>query len=344
MAVAIDVIPDSDSDVAEIVDVVDSEDEDEVAEVNPSGSPPLSFHGYRRGRELGQGGSSQVFVCSKAGCQIGFAAKAVNLRRLRMSPDVERELKKLSREVDIWRKLPGHPNIVQLVDSFQEGSWFLMVLELVGGGDLFTVLTSRSPSRFLDREAAYIGTQLVQGLAFLHSQGVIHRDLKLENVLVASQRRSYTNGPMLYNVKITDFGLSRVLDPSASDALSTVGTQPYCAPEVLGEGSHSFSADVWCLGVLLFVLIAGHFPYSSVPTQQPDVDCIVDSISATEAAKVLLLGLLQIQPQMRSHLPDLITHQWFQEEDDLQAQPLKRHRTQQMSDVGSAPRSLEEIQ
>ncbi|CAE7467325.1 CDC5 [Symbiodinium natans] len=344
MPAAIDVIPDSDSDVAEIVDVLDSDDEDDVAEVNPSGAPPLSFHGYRRGRELGQGGSSQVFVCSKVGCQVGFAAKAVNLRRLRMSPDVERELKKLSREVDIWKKLPVHPNVVQLVDSFQEGSWFLMVLELVGGGDLFTVLTSRSPSRFLDREAAYVGTQLVQGLAFLHSQGVIHRDLKLENVLVASQRRAYTNGPMLYNVKITDFGLSRVLDPSASDALSTVGTQPYCAPEVLGEGSHSFSADVWCLGVLLFVLIAGHFPYNIVPTEQLDLDRIVLNSAATQAAKAVLLGLLQIQPQMRSSLPDLIIHQWFQEEEDLEAQPLKRHRKQELSDVGSAPANLVENQ
>ncbi|CAE7247373.1 unc-43, partial [Symbiodinium pilosum] len=285
MPAAVDV-RDSDSDVAEIVGVVelvDSADEDDVAEVNSPNSPPLSFHGYRRGRKLGQGGSSQVFVCSKAGCQVGFAVKAVNLRRLRMSPDVERELKKLEREVDILKDLPVHPNIVRLVDTFQEGYWFLMVLELIGGGDLFTVLTSRSPTRFQDREAAYVGNQLVLGLAFLHGKGVVHRDLKLENVMVASQRRAYANGPVLYNVKITDFGLSRFLDPSMAAACSTVGTQPYCAPEVLGEGSHSFGADLWCLGVLLFVLIAGHFPYSDLPTDQLELNRIVQRSTATEA-------------------------------------------------------------
>ena len=88
---------------------------------------------------------------------------------------------------------------MRLVDSFQESGWFLMVLELVGGGDLFTVLTSRPSSRFLDREAAYVGRQLANGLAFLHGRGVVHRDVKLENVLVASQRRAYTSGPLLYS-------------------------------------------------------------------------------------------------------------------------------------------------
>ncbi|CAJ1338578.1 unnamed protein product [Effrenium voratum] len=342
-AAEVDVIPDSDSDVAEVVDItVDSEDE--VAEVNLSASPPLSFHGYRRGRELGQGGSSQVFVCSKAGSQVGFAAKAVNLRRLQMSPDVEREWKKLCREVDIWKKLPVHANVVQLVDSFQEGSWFLMVLELVGGGDLFTVLTSRSTSRFLDREAAFVGNQLVQGLAFLHSQGVVHRDLKLENVLVASQRRAYSSGPLLYSVKITDFGLSRVLDPTASDAQSTVGTHPYCAPEVLGDGSHSFSADVWCLGVLLFALLSGHFPFNAMPGEQADLDRIIDSCSVVEGAKAVLMALLQLQPALRSSLSDLSSHQWFQEEEWETMKPLKRHRTLSNSDVGGNPPSISNME
>ncbi|CAK9047248.1 Cell cycle serine/threonine-protein kinase CDC5/MSD2 [Durusdinium trenchii] len=326
MPASVDVIADSDSDVAEVVDItVDSILVCIVAEVNlPAGVPPLSFHGYRRGRELGQGGSSQVFVCSKTGSQVGFAAKAVNLRRLQMSPDVEREWKKLCREVEIWKQLPAHPNIVQLVDSFQEGGWFLMVLELVGGGDLFTVLTSRPSSRFLDREAAFVGGQLAQGLAFLHGRGVVHRDVKLENVLVASQRRAYTSGPILYSVKITDFGLSRLLD-TASVAQSTVGTHPYCAPEVLGEGSHNFSADVWCLGILLFVLLSGHFPFNTMPAEQTDLDRIIEN-SVGERAKAVLCGLLQLQPAQRRNLSELLNHQWFQE-DEWDEQPLKRHRT-----------------
>ncbi|CAK9047220.1 Cell cycle serine/threonine-protein kinase CDC5/MSD2 [Durusdinium trenchii] len=343
MPASVDVIADSDSDVAEVVDItVDSDDADEVAEVNlPAGVPPLSFHGYRRGRELGQGGSSQVFVCSKTGSQVGFAAKAVNLRRLQMSPDVEREWKKLCREVEIWKQLPAHPNIVQLVDSFQEGGWFLMVLELVGGGDLFTVLTSRPSSRFLDREAAFVGGQLAQGLAFLHGRGVVHRDVKLENVLVASQRRAYTSGPILYSVKITDFGLSRLLD-TASVAQSTVGTHPYCAPEVLGEGSHNFSADVWCLGILLFVLLSGHFPFNTMPAEQTDLDRIIEN-SVGERAKAVLCGLLQLQPAQRRNLSELLNHQWFQE-DEWDEQPLKRHRTLSTSDVVVTPSGISNME
>mmetsp|Transcript_3656 Transcript_3656/g.6527 ORF Transcript_3656/g.6527 Transcript_3656/m.6527 type:complete len:591 (-) Transcript_3656:99-1871(-) len=338
MPTAVDTIQDSDSDVAEIVAVIDSDDEDDVAEVG-DGSPPLSFHGYRRGRELGQGGSSQVFVCSKDNCKVGFAVKMVNLRRFRMSPDAERERQKLWREIEIWQSLPAHPNIVQLVDCFQDGDWVLMILELVGGGDLFTVLTSRSVPRMLDKEASVIGNQLVRGLVFLHAQGVIHRDLKLENVLVASQKRAYANGPIVYNVKITDFGLSRILDPSAAVALSTVGTQPYCAPEVLGEGSHSFSADTWCLGVLLFILLSGHYPFVLMPSGQAELDQIIDRASATHTAKEILLGLLRIQPTTRSNLSDLLSHAWFQD-DMLEGKPVKRHRTRLASDVGDTAKDV----
>eukprot|EP00438_Fugacium_kawagutii_P003355 Skav228236 [mRNA] locus=scaffold3112:67638:68672:+ [translate_table: standard] len=136
MQSSVDVIADSDSDVAEVVDVVESDGEDEVAEVNlAAGAPPLTFHGYRRGRELGQGGSSQVFVCSKPGSQVGFAAKAVNLRRLQMSPDVEREWKKLCREARLETEM--------VLDGDDHSICFLHISQLTGRDLEATACTSK---------------------------------------------------------------------------------------------------------------------------------------------------------------------------------------------------------
>jgi len=144
----VDVHADSDDYVTEVVDVTGgSDDEQDLVEVK-AGAPPVFFHGYRRGRELGRGASGQVFVCNKKGTEGGgFAVKAVDLRRLHLQPNAEREEKKLSREVEILKRLPPHPNIVQLIDTFEEGDWFLLILELVGGGDLYTVLTNRVPAQ-----------------------------------------------------------------------------------------------------------------------------------------------------------------------------------------------------
>ena len=175
--IIVNIHADSDDYVTEVVDVTGGSDEEDLVEVK-AGEPPRYFHGYRRGRELGRGASGQVFVCHKKGTEGGFAAgfavKAVDLRRLHLQPNAEREEKKLSREVEILKRLPPHPNIVQqlattylsisarrhrplqlggcalhvlaidprllsrLVDTFEEGEWFLLVLELVGGGDLYT--------------------------------------------------------------------------------------------------------------------------------------------------------------------------------------------------------------
>ena len=105
---------DSDDYVTEVVDVTGGSDEEDLVEVK-AGAPPRYFHGYRRGRELGRGASGQVFVCHKKGATTGggFAVKAVDLRRLHLQPNAEREEKKLSREVEILKRLPPHPNIVQ---------------------------------------------------------------------------------------------------------------------------------------------------------------------------------------------------------------------------------------
>jgi len=305
----VDVTADSDEDVKEIAHIID-DSEDDIVEV-PAGGPPLWFHGYRRGRELGRGASGQVFLCRKQGVSSGFAVKTVDLRRIRLRQDPEREHRKLRRELEILKTLPPHPHIVQMVDAFEEGDWFLLVLELVGGGDLFTVLTSRSQSRLQDREAAFVLQQLLSGLAFLHGRGVLHRDLKLENILVASERQA--RPLVFYTVKITDFGLSKAVGAGLSEARSRVGTRPYIAPEVMHEGLQDFSSDLWCLGILLYVLLNGHFPFDRLMEHQADLDKItLGSDVCCDAAKALLHGLLQLEPAHRLSLEAVQSHEWCQ--------------------------------
>jgi serine/threonine protein kinase len=147
---------------------------------------------------------SGVPVGSHKGFEL--AVKVIHLRGMRLSTDAGREVQKLQRELGILRSLPPHPRIVRLVDQVEDDDWMFIVLELLRRGDLFGILMERpGPApRLLEREASHIFWQLVEALQFLHSRDVIHRDLKLENVLIASERRS---GPsILYDVKISDFG------------------------------------------------------------------------------------------------------------------------------------------
>merc|ERR1712203_1176817 len=100
-------------------------------------------------------------------------------------------------------------------------------------------------------EARYVSRQLVDGLALLQELGIIHRDLKLENVLVAKQ--VVKQGEVWLDIKIADFGLSKVVGDRYSDAQTLVGSPRYMAPEVLARGAHDFRADLWSLGVLMHV-------------------------------------------------------------------------------------------
>jgi len=301
----VDVSTDTDSEIAEVVDITAVDSEDEIPQA-PAEPPPQRFHGYRRGRELGRGATGQVFICHKKGCAGGFAVKTVNMRRLQLRPNAEIVQQKVRREVAILKRLPHHRNIVQLVDAFEEGDWLLLVLELVGGGDLYTVLTSRPCSRFREMEAAYVLFQLIDGLSFLHREGVIHRDLKLENVLVASEQLSVREQSVLYTVKISDFGLSKSVGDGISEARSTVGTRPYTAPEVLREGLHDFSSDIWCLGILLHVLVAGKFPFDEETPAQDELDRLVDCIpDLSESACFVLHSLLQVDSAKRRSLEEL---------------------------------------
>jgi serine/threonine-protein kinase SRK2 len=123
----------------------------------------------------------------------------------------------------------------------------------IAGGELFSLI--RKTKRFPENDARYFFQQLVCGLEYLHSAGVTHRDIKLENTLIGGTRPGTL-------IKICDFGYSKRPEVEQSQCKSIVGTPAYLAPEVLANKPYRGSAvDVWSAGVLLFVMLVGAYPF-----------------------------------------------------------------------------------
>merc|ERR1719191_1888950 len=136
-------------------------------------------------------------------------------------------------------------------------------MELVGGGELFDHIVGRG--RLPEDEARYVFLQIVEGLKYIHSKNIIHRDLKPENILI-DQKHSRQG---LLEIKLSDFGHSKLVRDGYSTALTRVGTPQYWAPEVseadmLGPEGYDERVDLWSLGVVLYVMLVGTYPFDGV--------------------------------------------------------------------------------
>jgi len=274
---------------------------------------PKAFGCYVRGKLLGSGAFANVYACRKSDDEEAiFAVKAVDLQAMRLSGRGERELKKLQREANILKNVRSHVNVVGFVDLVEHEDWYLFILEFVPGGNLLQSITKRQGSDSLkEHEVLDIFRQLVEGIQHLHGEAVIHRDLKLENVLVAQEG----NSRKPFQVKITDFGLSKEVGDGMSAACSVVGSPKYVAPEVLASGTHDFKADLWSLGVLLFVLLSNRFPFNgnsqAAKETQDSISAELLKVAVSDAARSVLSKLLRLQAEERISLEDLANHEWL---------------------------------
>lgn len=271
---------------------------------------------YEIGKQLGHGAASQVFSCRRLRDGEELAVKTVDLRRLCLLGDMQEQLGRLDSEVGILQEL-HHERIVNLQSFHKSENWYFLVMELVGGGELFDVIVRNKSLN--EMEARHIFVQLLEGVGYMHSRGVIHRDLKPENILVANSR-PHPDG-QLYDVKIADFGLSKAIGGGASLARTRVGTPQYWAPEVLDVqkrgGSYDQAADFWGLGAVLFVMLCGRYPFDG---QKQPLDDQIRTASycmsgsrwrgISEAAKSLVRGLLRVNPVDRLSLEECLNHPW----------------------------------
>ncbi|SPO29045.1 related to ser/thr protein kinases [Ustilago trichophora] len=208
----------------------------------------------------------------------------------------------LTREIHHHRRL-HHPNVMQLYEVIATEQYIWMVSELCAGGELYDYLVENEV--LAEPEARRIFGQLCLAVAYVHSKGIVHRDLKLENILLDER----------CNVKLGDFGFTREFERKR--LMETFcGTTGYASPEMLaGKKYTGEQVDIWSLGVILYALLCGALPFDD-----DDESVMKDKIlrgqfeipdSLSEEAQDLVTSILQHDPSKRPSIQAILAHPWF---------------------------------
>ncbi|DAZ92648.1 TPA: hypothetical protein N0F65_000593, partial [Lagenidium giganteum] len=270
---------------------------------------------YEIGKTLGEGTFGKVKYAVNTETDERVAIKVLDKEKIQKQ-NMGAQIKK---EISIM-KMVRHKHVVVLKEVLASRTKIFIVLELITGGELFDKIVSEG--RFNEDTARFYFRQLVDGVLYCHQNGVCHRDLKPENLLLDE------NG----DLKISDFGLSALYDGAGAEGTensrasllhTTCGTPNYVAPEVLADkGYDGRAADVWSIGVILYVLLAGFLPFD-----EPTMSALFRKIQKAEFSypswfsqrvKNLLNRILVPDPEQRVTLADIQKDEWFVNADGVE--------------------------
>uniref|UniRef100_A0A8C2I3N1 CaM kinase-like vesicle-associated protein n=1 Tax=Cyprinus carpio TaxID=7962 RepID=A0A8C2I3N1_CYPCA len=226
-----------------------------------------------------------------------------------------RKVRKAAKNEIMILKMVKHPNILQLIDAFETRKEFFIIQELATGGDVFDWILDQG--NYTERDAANVIRQVLEAVAYLHSLNIVHRNLKLENLMY--YRESNHN-----KVVLRDFYLSRFENGSITEPC---GTPEYLAPEVVARHRYGRPVDCWAVGVIVYILLSGNPPFYD-ETEEENTDmhnriifCRIvagefefdspywDEISP--AAKELVCRLMEVDPMLRITAQDALSHGWI---------------------------------
>lgn len=249
-------------------------------------------------------------------------AKQVELDQLRAIKSVSRNSLSSTEELQLCREISAlqalvpstqdHPTVVKLYEVVFDSDSYHLVTELLTGGDLLTRVMSNE--QYEERIIAGFMYQAVTAVAYCHNIGVIHRDIKLENFVLESEKETA-------GLKLIDFGAScRVEDRPCE----VTGTDYYMAPEVVRGQVYDEKCDIWSLGVILYILLCGYPPFNGksaktinrrILTQTLSFPCIVHLDSewhtVSPDAKQLIRLMLDRNPSNRPSAASILTHPWL---------------------------------
>lgn len=282
----------------------------------------VAFHDlYVLGDQIGKGSTAVVHKCTRKHSTLCETRAVKIIDKRRMALMYNELLEQFRREVDILARL-DHPHIIKLYGMYESKHSLHLVTEYAGGGELFDYLVSRPKGLLSEAEASHLVRQVISAVSYLHENGVVHRDIKLENILLSK-------GPMLnrfgespgsdqqIELKLIDFGLAKSIMESSTTTKTFFGTVGYIAPEMLSRKPYTKAVDVWALGVLTFILLCGVFPFEDDIRKKAKVDYQLrfppwTKNKISSSAKDLLEKLLCVDPSHRISARAGLNHPWVQ--------------------------------
>ena len=281
--------------------------QDENKESSELVTVKLSYQDFEPLKLIGTGSFGKVLLVKYNSNNNLYAMKVLNKSQIKLKKQEENT----KNERDLMVKL-NNPFILSIKFAFQDESKLYIVSVFLQGGDLFYHL-HHSTINLTEEVAKFYIIELILGLEFLHQNNVIFRDLKPENILLDSEG----------HIRISDFGLSKILENSRDKAYTLCGTLKYLAPEILKNKGYEKSVDWWSLGCIFYEMLMGHLPFK-INGNVIDPEVFEEKIKFNDNMNPLLIDLisqlLAVNPKKRigygdSDAKKIKEHQYFSDVD-----------------------------
>ncbi|OTB00843.1 hypothetical protein M426DRAFT_15069 [Hypoxylon sp. CI-4A] len=253
---------------------------------------------YRLGECIGKGAFGSVYKAIHWGTGEAVAVKQIKLVNLPKS-----ELRMIEAEIDLLKNL-NHDNIVKYIGFVKASDCLNIILEYCENGSLHSIC--KAYGKFPENLVGVYMTQVLQGLQYLHDQGVIHRDIKGANILTTKDGK----------VKLADFGVSTSTLAGPDKEAQVVGTPYWMAPEIIELSGATPASDIWSLGCTVIELLSGKPPYHHLQAM-PALFAIVNDDhpplpeGVSSAARDFLIQCFQKDPNLRVSARKLLRHNWI---------------------------------
>ena len=241
---------------------------------------------YKPTKVLGSGSFGCVYEAKNTTFGNKVAMKVIK-------KDKENELDELEirNEINILKQL-SHPNIVKIYEFYISENHYYIITEFCKEGELFSYIKNK----YSERQLAVLFYQVFSGLWYLHENKILHRDIKLENIMIDGKEKDKSTGEELFWAKIIDFGTAKLFEKNKKEK-DVVGSSYYIAPEVLKQ-NYNEKCDTWSVGVILYMTLVGRAPFDGKDDEE-----IIYKINSVDYNKN--------EPRLVKHSPevrDLVSH------------------------------------